>query len=643
MVLVLAMAWIAPGLACAQPSLQPNSLYAHASRAAAQAALARDLDRVESVRAVKRLQYALAQYVEAGAWARAAGLFTDDARWIDGGQTIDGPRGIQAHLQASLGPAGDAAHALHLLIFMAPIVTLSADGQSAKARWHGVSMSGALHDSADWAGGIYENDYVRRGGVWKIARQAYSPYLVGPYRTGWRSAAAETPLVPYQFQAAALGRPAVLGDMTPAGPSAARPNLAALDARASALKDEGAVRNLQNAYGYYIDRRMWDDAAELFDSQGGLSIAGVGSYDGPAGVRRALERDGPAGLRYGEMNDHIQADPVIEVSPDGIHARARGIDLGMLGRNEGAAFWTVTDVDNLYVKRDGVWRIDRMRLSLRLKTNYFEGWAKSWLAETPPPPAAAPDRADAAMLPAPWDFETGAAPQPAAHPRSVGAIGADLWAAAAYDAAEDLAGAYGQLLDDNQWEDLASIFATNGERDSAGGGFIRGPARIGAFSRARYGPYNPHRTGANMHMRTQPVVDIAADGRTGQERTRLFQMIVGQADAPPAKYHTGMLMTGSYEDDLVFENGAWKYKRVDLDHLVYTLDYEHGWTRIPEGTGKLLDPPLGSVSAADFDAPGLGDMYPPFPKVGHMWLHYKNPVSGRAPAYLMPKYPLPEP
>jgi hypothetical protein len=80
-----------------------------------------------------------------------------------------------------------------------------------------------------------------------------------------------------------------------------------------------------------------------------------------------------------------------------------------------------------------------------------------------------------------------------------------------------------------------------------------------------------------------------------------------------------------------------------VDHLLYTLDYRHGWTRIPEGTGKLLDPPLSAEAARQFDLPGKGDTYPPFPKVGHMWFHYPNPVSGRKPPYLMPKYDLPEP
>ena len=39
------------------------------------------------------------------------------------------------------------------------------------------------------------------------------------------------------------------------------------------MNDEDKVRNLQNAYGYYMDRKMWDDVTDLFTADGALSIA----------------------------------------------------------------------------------------------------------------------------------------------------------------------------------------------------------------------------------------------------------------------------------------------------------------------------------------------------------------------------------
>ncbi len=234
-------------------------------------------------------------------------------------------------------------------------------------------------------------------------------------------------------------------------------------------------------------------------------------------------------------------------------------------------------------------------------------------------------------------------------PASLDALEASVWLTAAHDAIENLAGGYGQYLDDNHWEELGSLFAAQGERDSAGGGFIRTPARIASFSRQRYGPYNPARTFANMHMRTQPVIHVSADGTKGQIRTRLLQMAVSAPPAPnappstrPSAWAGGLFVTGMYEDDLVFEDGRWRIKRADIDHLIYA-PYKTGWVGIAEGAGRAMTPSLASVAGITFDAPGAGDTHPAYPKLGHMWFHYQNPVTRRNPPYLMPKYVLPEP
>lgn len=640
----LVLASFAPAPALTR-SLQSREADTPDGDAARLSALARDVDRVESVRAIKRLQLAWAHHVDMGEWERAAALFTDDAELVHADDRFTGRAAIRAHFREAIGKGtgGLPPHHVHLPLMMAPIVILAPNGESANARWHAFSMRGALGDDAGWEGGIFENAYVRQHGVWKIRRQVFQPQLSGPYADGWSPFRRELPLVPYHFGPEDVIRPLVQGLSAPA-PTGASAALPALAGRIRALRDEVEVRNLQNAYGYYVDFRMWDHVVDLFDPAGSLSIAGVGSWRGQEGVRRFLEADGPAGLRYGELHDHIQANVVVEVDPDGMRARARGVELGMVGRNEGKAWWLLTRFDNLFVKRGGVWRFDRIRKAPWLKTDYALGWARHWADPEPPPPGSAPD-GDGEALPPLWPLER-RAPQP--HP-SAGTTLAEaerqLHAAAADDSAENLAGAYGQYIDDNQWEDLAALFAAQGERDSAGGGFIRTPARIASFSRARYGPYDPGRAVLNMHMRTQPVIHVAADGRSAQMRTRLFQTVIAPptSGAAPRSWARGpMFITGMYEDDLVFEDGAWRFKRVDIDHLLYA-PYKTGWTGIPEGYGKAMTPSLGSMAGVAFDAPGAGDTYPAFPRVPHMWFHYRNPVSGRSPSYLMPKYPLPEP
>lgn len=598
------------------------------------ARLARDIDRVESVRAVKRLQNAWALYVDLGEWDRAAALFIGQAELAHGDDRFSGHAAIRDYFVRVIGKgvSGLPEKTVHAPFLMAPIVTLSDDGNLAKGRWHAFSMRGSFGGEASWQGGIFENEYVRQDGVWQISKQIFAPTLLGPYEGGWRAFRAEMPLVPYHFQTGDVGQPFDLGAAVPAGASegAALPELAA---RVQALRDEDAVRNLQNAWGYYQDFKMWDDVVDLFEPNGRVSVYGVGEWEGRQGVRSWLEAQGPAGLRYGEVNDRIQHDLVIEIAADGRTARARGLELGMLGENNEKAWWTLGRFDNLYAKRGGVWRIAHMRSAQWLRTDYDKGWAKDWQ----PSPTALEN------FPPIWPIERSPpTPRPL---RGVGLAEAEagVHAAGASDSAENLAGGYGQYLDDNHWDELASLFAAQGERDSAGGGFIRTPARIASFSRRRYGPYNPGRTAINMHMLTQPVVHVSDDGMAAQIRTRLLQTVIPPQVTPEgAAPRSAMIVTGMYEDDLVFEDGAWRIKRADIDHLIYA-PYGTGWTKVADDAGSRSAPPMGAVANEPFDAMNTGDIKPAFPRVPHMWFHYVNPVSGRVPKYFMPKYVLPEP
>ncbi len=611
------------------------------------AALARDIDRVESVRAIKRLQYAWALYVDAGEWDAATLLFTRDAELSHGPENVRGTAGIRAYFQRAIGQGAARLpdRTVHVPFLMAPIITLSEDGDSAHGRWHAFSMRGAFGGEAGWGGGIFRCRYIREGGEWKIASQLFFPQLAGPYDGGWAPFTPELPMVPYDYQPADIGAPIPLGPAVPAG-SPGLPgdaSLASLAGRIRALEDETTVRNLQNAYGYYVDFKMWDDVGDLFARDASVSIEGIGTWRGAEGIRRSFERSGPAGLQYGEVHDHIQFDTVVEVAADGRTARARGVQLGMIGRDNQRAWWTLTRFDNAFVKSGGTWRFADMRKAMWMMTDYSQGWAKDWQDQQQPPKEFAPDDTAAKPLPPIWQFER-RPPAPAALDGvSVATARLRLHNAGGIDSAENLTGAYGQYLDDSQWDELGSIFAANGERDSAGGGFIRTPARIASYSRLRYGSYNPHRTFANMHMLTQPVVHVTPDGQAAQIRVRLLQTAIVARTAGGSGFARGpMFITGMYENDIVFEAGRWKIQRADIDHLIYA-PYDTGWTQIADNDGSGTSPSFGAAAGEPFDAFNTGDIDPAFPRVPHMWFHYRNPVSGRNPPYLMPKYILPNP
>jgi hypothetical protein len=622
------------------------------------ARLTHHVDGSESLRAIKRLQYAYAQFQAAGLWAEAASLFADQGELVlgpAGDRAIRGPKAVADHLRTTYGGGTDGLPpgGLQLELEIAPVVSLSADGLTAKGRWHTVSMRGRFGGAADWAGDIQENTYVKQGGVWKIARLHIHPQWAGPYDAGWRNMEDDLKIVPFHYQPAEVGRPIPRG-------AAARPaTLAALEPRLAALADEDAVRNLQNAYGYYVDRRMWDDVADLFTAGGSLTVADLGTYVGPKSIRRGLEIDGPAGLGYGQMNDHIQLNTVITVAKDGRTASARGIDLGMTSAGDGKAWWSAAVFENRYVKQGGTWRVAAMRLYPLMKADYALGWAKS--AAPPPSPAAglAPDRpaaaADRGAQPSfsfvnpvtgrAVGFPAGAkvarigalassgarSAVTGALPQRLDAAERDARAAIAYDATENLSAAFGNYVDDFQWDDLGQLFAARGEREAPGVGTYITPARISLMQTTRYGPMRTPRTSIPVHLRTQPVIHVSADGRSAKARMRLLQF-------NSSLRGSGTIMTGMYEDEVVLEDGAWKLGVIEIDHILRTTTYKDGWAKVPDSAGRGSAPPAGALFAKlPPDRPLVGEPFATFPAVGRMWFHYRNPVSGRSPPLMTPK------
>ena len=82
-----------------------------------------------------------------------------------------------------------------------------------------------------------------------------------------------------------------------------RAELAELRARVQAAEDYRELVNLQGAYGYYVDKGLWDEAAELFADDGTLEIAGRGVYIGRARVREYLRHLPPYG--HGTIYNHM--------------------------------------------------------------------------------------------------------------------------------------------------------------------------------------------------------------------------------------------------------------------------------------------------------------------------------------------------
>ena len=637
------------------------------------AALASATAQVEGIAAAKRLQYAYAQYAEYGLWNEMADLFAKDATARFGDRLVKGREAIRAYLLSEYGGGKDglAPGGVRHMLPMTPVLNFDPDGRTIHGRWHELAMLGRFGGEARWAGGIYENDYAREGGVWKIAGLHYYPQFAGSYADGWRNVERDLQVVPYHYTPDTAGLIA-----PPSAPALeARGNLPALDARLARLAEEQAVTNLQYVYGYYVDQRMWDDVADLFDRDATLTIEGVGSWAGAKSIRHGLERDGPQGLKGGEINNHVQIDMIVTVSPDGREARARGLDLGMTGANGAKGYWSTATFENRYVKRDGVWRLAEVHLYPLMKADYTQGWAKSRIAETVSAGDQAPDRTVPALAPGTIPAfsyanpATGRMPhypagasvasvalgwsRPAAKATgpAIDAVEARLRRVAAYEGAENASSAFGNYIDDFDWDNLGLLFAEKGAREMPYAGFYIGPAHITKAEVTKWGRPKRPRLSIPIHLRIQPVIDVAADGRSANIRTRLFS-IGGSWDRP------GSFSGGMYPNDqAALEKGTWKLWSVAIDEFYYnSASYAAGWTKVPYEPAEKTPDPLLSSYLPDVPLTALGKReqafipgstefnryvhngpaYPGYPSAVPMWFSYKNPVSGRTPQYYWP-------
>ena len=546
----------------------PDCAVRAADEAADLARLSLEVQRAEDIRAVKRLQISYAHYAQFGLWSEMALLFTSDAEAVYGADRLKGRAAIRTYLLTTWGNGreGLPAGGLHTMLEDAPVLNLSADGKTAKGRWREFSMIGQLGGTARWEQGISENEYVKEEGVWKISRLDYYQETAGPYETGWVTGGRDVKLVPFHYTSAEAGVPIPpIPDAMPIPAITGTPSdtLAALDRRIQAMNDEDKVANLQNAYGYYTDRKMWDDATDLFTGDAVLELADVGIYEGLASIRRFHERSGPQGLRYGQLNNRLIFNLLVSVSTAGREARTRGVVFNMLGDyTAGTASLGIDVIENRFTKgADGIWRIREMRIFPIMATDYYQGWAKSRLVTAPEIGTHAPDRpAPAAdrgtltdgvvpdfflnhpvtgkpvQLPAGTKVAgVGALLPPLAAvrdamppPRDMQAAIADarrrLSHSVAYIAVDNISHALANDIDHQQWHALGQLFAKDGWRAKSAVAFCVGPDHAEECERNYDGVAALPRQAAAGHWLIQPVIDVAPDGTSAKMRHRLLHI-----------------------------------------------------------------------------------------------------------------------
>ncbi len=400
------------------PAPLPTLKLSAAAAARRVAQLQWQVDRLDDQRQIEILQRTYGYYVDKNLWQQIADLYTEDGTLEIGGRGVYVGRSRVLQYLQWLGKPQDGKLYDHTQI--QPIVHVSPDGTSAKGRWRALVFTGDLNDSSVIGDCIYENEYRKEHGVWKIAKLHAYFEMYSTLEQGWAQFARPntrpektlppdlppttvydmypgTLVAPLHYENPVTGRPVYPMNQPTLAPLAGSTDraeqLAAIQKKLARLQDTQEIENLQNAYGFYLDKWQWDSAAALFARQGTLELAQRGVYVGKARIRASLEDAfGPQGLHQGEVSDHAFYQPVIHIADDGHTAHARIRELAILGKYGVSAYIGGGTRENEYVKENGVWRIQSDHLYLTYLADYEKGWAHGALPAPGPSKTLPPDR-----------------------------------------------------------------------------------------------------------------------------------------------------------------------------------------------------------------------------------------------------------
>jgi hypothetical protein len=184
---LLAVLLLALGAAATSPAAE-----AQAPSAGELDALEAKIVRAEDVEAIKRLTFIFGYYRDKFFYDQALSLFTEDAVVDYAGGKYLGKPSIRRLLRSpgytapeAMGRSGPQFGVMNDHVLMEQVITLTANGRTAQARFKDWNTQGVFGKSQTRSSGVYENEYRKTDGVWKISAMAYcmryaNAYLVNP-------------------------------------------------------------------------------------------------------------------------------------------------------------------------------------------------------------------------------------------------------------------------------------------------------------------------------------------------------------------------------------------------------------------------------------------------------------------------------
>ena len=551
--------------------------------------------RLEAASAVRRLQRAYGYYLDAAMWDAAADLFTPDGSielGLDG--IYRGRERVREYLHA-LGQdrLGTIDGHFQECFQLQPLIMVAPDGLSARARWRGFMLSGQAGRDAFWSEGPYENEYRCDDGRWQIKSLHWYQTFCVPYAGGWTRNVDATGGVYVGQRLAADADPSegygtwpdvytppfhCLESRSDLAASPEAPAPGPLEQHVQRLTDVRAIENLISAYGYYLDKQLWDALAELFAEDATMEISQRGVYVGRRRIRQALELFGPQGIERGHLHNHLQLQPVIHVTPDGTRAFCRSRAFSQLGTYEGNGIWHGGVYENELVKQRGVWKFKRDHVYTTFFADYARGWKEGARAAAKVSDKIPPDRPPSEVYEAfpgvyipPFHYRH---PLQASGLAQIAAQGDVAGLARRVERLEDeqaieiLQRAYGYYLDKALWHEAADLFAEDGTLEIAGGEVFVGKIRVLDYLQS-LSPEGLTRGRLFDHMQLQPIITLDPNGSSAQGRWHFFAQI-------GIHQQLAVWRIGTYENEYVKQNGLWRIRALRT-YVNLNTRYEDGW------------------------------------------------------------------
>ena len=171
------------------------------------AAVRDELGVLQDIHAVRTLQFKYGYYMDKCLFPAIVDLFADDAELYFLGGFYKGKAGARRLYGGATGMNGPADGLLFEHLIVQDIVDIAPDRKTAKGRFR-TFMQGGVHEtnpnppptipSAFWEGGVYENVYVKDGGVWKIKVFNYAVVWQADYDKGWAKSSVDPLMVSRQ-------------------------------------------------------------------------------------------------------------------------------------------------------------------------------------------------------------------------------------------------------------------------------------------------------------------------------------------------------------------------------------------------------------------------------------------------------------